>query len=263
MKAWAIVLMLGVMALAGCTGDDLPEGNMTDSENTSSDGEGNDTISDETLDENSGNQSLNATIPIVSLTVYVPSLAPVNVIFNFSAQDFEDLEFVDWTLDVDSDGTPETEGFGGLPSNYTQTFTAIGNYTATFRADDGNNVAEIQVAFLVDGEPPLPPREQVTYNAEAPGSSTLFTLTASDCLTPDLGTTFDCVLIDIEDGVGGYPFTIAGSPSATYLDFLLDCDDWTASAGVFQADGIVPIGAACAVMWNYGPTVNNSFVLAL
>lgn len=66
--------------------------------------------------------------------------APMDVVFEFGVVGINEDEFLEWTLDADADGIPESEGNGiNLQggANFTFTFTQAGDYNATFEATDG------------------------------------------------------------------------------------------------------------------------------
>jgi hypothetical protein len=154
MRVLFVTLSLLLLALAGCT----------DSGTENGEGGEEAAAGSETGGVGAGNVTggpFNASIPLVILTVTVPEgLAPVDVSFNMSISGFADESFVDWTLDVDDDGAAESTGFGGMPFNYTQTFTVGGNYTAVFSADDGDGFADVSVNFTIFAEPVIPPTTQ-------------------------------------------------------------------------------------------------------
>jgi hypothetical protein len=178
MRVWLALLSLLILALAGCT-DSNPE---------DADGAGGDV--DAMVGEpgnETANQTANQTIAAASalLTVSVPDgFAPYTVTFNFTAAGFENMDFVDWTLDVDGDGVTETDGFGGLPSSYQHTFIESGNFTALFSADDGTDFADSSFNFATIAEPKVPPQETIVLTGTAgpgalgdPASDNLFTVT--------------------------------------------------------------------------------------
>lgn len=158
MRVWFVTSLLLALALSGCAGEETPETTETE-------------IPEGGTFEETGtaeNATENNTIPTATLTVHVPAgFAPVNVLFNFSIDGFADASFVDWTLDVDGDGFPEAEGFGGLPGNYTQTFSTQGNFTAIFEAFDDTHTVSVEATFAIIEEELPPPQEPIQLTGTA------------------------------------------------------------------------------------------------
>ena len=95
---------------------------------------GTDTAEIQVLQETEENQPPSCRLRVEPSSGYVP----LNVTFQIEAMD-PDGEIVEWSLDVDDDGTPERSGSGSPPSTIEYTYESPGIYTArlTVVDDDG------------------------------------------------------------------------------------------------------------------------------
>lgn len=189
MRVWFAILSLLLLALAGCTDSGDEDGTGTSSSSSSGSSSSGSSTGSSSASSSSGSSSsssnssgpdLNGTAPTAALTVTVAEgFTPVLVTFKFSATGFQDPEFVDWTLDIDDDGVPEAEGFGGLPSTYEQTITKEGNFSARFVADDGVDLAEATFDYATIAEPEVPPQAPIQITGTA-----MIGLGGEDPITP-------------------------------------------------------------------------------
>ncbi len=93
--------------------------------------------------------------------------APLDVVFSFNGTDVDNATLT-WTLDVQGDGTPETEGTeNNLPGNFTFTYTEAGQYTPEFVVSDGNANHTVMLLVTVN-EPPAEGEEGEGGEEEEP-----------------------------------------------------------------------------------------------
>ena len=255
MRSLLAVLLLVSLALAGCS--DAPAGPKADV----------------TQDVDSPPDDTNTTVPdsIPPANVTAPALieadlsasvtegaAPMEVVFTMSIRNA--TATLSWGLDVDGDGDNETQGTAAEPpASYTAAYAVVGTYTASLAVRDAGATFYSNITITVTPAVPVHSVTGSTTVMGMPWTSGFVAVEggvgAKGCVGFVAGQNErDCVWGSVAADLAGHPFTFTTGPSAKDYSFLDGC---SATAEVVQAhggdaEGIVPAGTSCVVMWNYG-----------
>ena len=281
MRLLAVLLMCS-LALAGCSDDSPSEasklnpdpaptpGSATSTGTTSSGGSGS---SGSSGGSGSSTQAAN-TPPHATLEASpVSGVSPLTVSFTIDGSD-PDGDSLTWSLDLDGDGTPESEG-AELPASYEHTFEE-GDHTAQLEVSDGNETttATIQIEVAAPSAPePTGPTQVVdgTYTVPLEGCTIAF---PSHVAEQDLGTLVGSdldgvtrVQFAVDEATYGLPFTVTWTFDVGYLyaglaftdaegailgDVTTDPSAMEAGLEEVTKEGTVPDGAVTGVAWTCG-----------
>lgn len=138
---WAASLLLVSIALAGCSGGGEPA-------STASTDDGKD---DGPLDDGGNGTKQPPALNRRPLPTFdadaLNGSAPLLVNFSLDGADPDD-DALNWTLDVDGDGTPDFNG-SALPATVNHTYTEPGTFNATYTLSDGLLEAQASLTFNV------------------------------------------------------------------------------------------------------------------
>lgn len=157
---------------------------------------------------------------------------------------------LEWSLDADGDGSADAGG-GSLPADVDHVYERAGSYDAVVTVLRNETSRDLTVPVEVVESVVL--RGTTTVVSGPHKRETGHT----DCAGFQAGEDgLDCIWFGL-DGTDGWRFaarTEPGAPSAD-VEFLTACDARaTASLGIHvdNADGTVPEGAGCALLWAFG-----------
>lgn len=190
------------------------------------------------------------TPPTATLSASIENgTVPVNVTFDFSAQDADADQELSWSLDADGDGSADASGGSELlPGNYTHTYSVEGLFNATFFVDDGEANTSANITIVVSASAPSGPIQEVD------GEVIASTLPSCLVLYPEQLEGIDHAVFDIDPRTPGLTFTITfeGTVGDSIGIEFVDAagaslsDD---SSGGDPINGEVPAGAARAYIW--------------
>jgi hypothetical protein len=193
--------------------------------------------------------------PVANLTVDSSNgTAPLNVTFILDAQDANG-DALTWGLDVDGDGTDDTNGTEGvLPLNFTYSFLTAGTYNATMHVSDGQAEGNATVMLTVGEAGPGVTQEVAATWVAGPFVVGCFMDTVLG--DPNYPAQLDGIAYDsfvVDPATIGLHFTVsmdsdgvADSPGFTFLDAAGNIVYTKFGA---QQEGTVPIGAAKGYFW--------------
>lgn len=262
MRVLTVTLMLLLIGLAGCAGDDKTT-EATDGSPATDDGAGGNATVDQTPtgDVDAGNATTNATIenlvPVVNFTAdVVNGTSPLLVNFTLDIED--DSENLTWVFAIN--GNETLNGTGSM-AVFNHTFDA-GLYNVTITVSDAEHSVEETFAIEVaEGIAAFEPFIR-TVSVEAPCTQCgLLGASASGALTPARDTPgYTLAWVELTDDLWGMDFLLTGlnslGNSNPEVEFADKCaygytglDSPTAVGAV---TGTVPEGAKCAFLWeNY------------
>ncbi|HEX9815612.1 MAG TPA: hypothetical protein VGB18_01415 [Candidatus Thermoplasmatota archaeon] len=190
------------------------------------------------------------TPPTATLSASIENgTVPLNVTFNFTAQDADAEDELSWSLDADGDGAADASGGGELlPGNYTHSYSAEGLFNATLLVDDGEANSSANITIVVSASAPAGPIQEV--DGDVPAS----TLPSCLLLYPEELEGIDHAVFDIDPRTFGLTFTLTFEVTAADtigIDFVDAAGASLAedSSGGDAITGEVPENAARAYIW--------------
>lgn len=174
---------------------------------------------------------------------------PLNVTFDFSAQDADAGQELLWSLDADGDGSADAEGSrDALPGNYTHTYLVEGLFNATLLVDDGEANTSANITIIVSASAPSGPIQEVDGNVAAS------TLPSCALQYPEQLEDIDHAVFDIDPRTFGLTFLLTFEVAAADtigIDFVDASGASLAedSSGGDPISGEVPENAARAYIW--------------
>lgn len=193
------------------------------------------------------------TPPTATLTANIENgSVPLNVTFNFTADDADADQELNWSLDADGDGTADATGTReALPGNYTHSFATEGLFNATFLVDDGESNTTANITIMVSAAAPTGPIQETDGSFVAS--------VAVSCLGGPVVDPLDGIeyaAFDINPLTLGLPFeiTFEGEIVGVGIEFF---DASGGSIDYWESDGApiadeVPAGSATANVWGCG-----------
>lgn len=173
---------------------------------------------------------------------------PMDVLFRIGADG--DPTGLEWSLDADGDGTPDAGG-GTLPVEVVHSYASPGDYTARATLTGVGVEQNVTVQVSVTGVEPLVLRGTTTVVSGPQKRDTGYV----DCVGFQTGQNGrDCIWFEL-DGVDGWAFKADSDGPEADVEFLTTCDPLTTSSlgmHVGNAEGTVPDGAGCALLWDFG-----------
>ena len=197
-----------------------------------------------------------------SATLTANSTGGLNVTFALNATD-NDGDALTWSLDFGDNATqngtfPARLGNASKPfahaANVTHLYDAGGAFNVTLTLSDGKATTNVSLAlnvtagssfeqFVAEGTPDLP----CTQCTEG-GANTGIGYRAGI-------NELDSYFVELPAGAGGQPFTVTSSAGDPEVSFRDSCSGGAAVGDPFNNEGpesgVVPDGAACALMWEY------------
>ncbi len=262
MRIAAVVLLFAVAGLAGCLdgGEDEPQEERVILGPEADKDPFNDWMIQPEEQPAPNTPPTAAVVPDV-----VNGTAPLNVTFTLEGED-PDGDNLTWALDVNGDGTSDATG-EELPASYTTNYTENGTFNVTFAVFDGEATTVANTTIVVlngTAEVVVPAGPKFEYTDTA--TLALFAVTggtdwAYQCPGFILHSSGDgCVIFDFEADHTGAPYVITPDEGFNLrFAFWNDCslpplpgDGIEFGDSDDVAQGVVPAGATCIVMWSSG-----------
>lgn len=268
MRTILALLVLLVAALAGCADEPATEPDAHDGmehesgEHESDEGmEAMEPVECGPVDETNGTRTGDDGCPVpnhppvASLSVDIITAPEGETItFSFQATD-DDEDALQWALDVNGDGTNDAEGGSDdLPGTFAHAYDLAGDYTATFTVFDANvsDNASVDVTIVPDSTP----LQFEAYFSEPCPLCSQDPSTSISHLSGEMG--LDQVWIEIPAEYIGTAFFAKSTGGSLGMMFADACDGAvvaSVSTGApdgttVTAEGTVPEGAVCAVLWD-------------